>query len=555
MRMKRLSGSWEQVATRRLGALRVDSIRYQLLFFAVVATIVPSFSTAWVSYLQNKRALTDKITSELESVSSAVSRELDLWLKGGLYNIRVFASSYEVTENLDRPKRGVVNLSRLTDYLRSLRSKFPDDFDELLVVDPQGRTVATSAARARPLPLPADWLQQLRADNSAVGPPLAADSSQSPIMVIAVPIAVPSGRFVGAFAARLKLHGVERIARRSVPAPAGATLVATPEGTLIASSHTGLERFLRDTLPPRTLSALTAKAGTAVEYRGFDRQGAVGSYHEVPRLRWAVVSEVPTVRAYEQVVHLRNVTVEIVLALLVGIGLIAWLLSQLIVRPLNRLTQAAAKVAAGDLGVELPVVGGGEVAYLTMVFNAMVVVLRDKTEELELLSTTDGLTGLLNRRRLMEALGDEVRRSQRLEHTFAALMVDVDHFKDYNDAFGHLAGDQVLVTVARLLREQTREVDLVARYGGEEFLVVLPEGDVAEGTRVAERIRTAVAAAELPNRRLTASIGVAEFPAHGTTPEEMLAAADAALYEAKHGGRNRVSIAQTDQPKGKTARA
>src|SRR5437762_1861721 len=260
--MKRLSKSWEQLAGRRFGALRPDSIRYKMLFFAVVVTLVPSLATAWVSYFQNKNALTEKITADLVSVSGAVSRELDLWLKSNLYNLRVFASSYEVTENIERAGRPGPNLSRLTDYLRSLRSRFPDEFDELLVVDPRGTPVATHA------------------------------------------------------------------------------------GARLASARTGMQGYLRDSVPPDTLSALVGKAGAALEYRGFDGQGAVGSYQEVPRLRWAVVSEVPTVRAYQQVIHLRNVTVGIVLGLLAVIGAIAYFLSMLIVRPLNRLAQAAGKVAA-----------------------------------------------------------------------------------------------------------------------------------------------------------------------------------------------------------------
>jgi len=142
----------------------------------------------------------------------------------------------------------------------------------------------------------------------------------------------------------------------------------------------------------------------------------------------------------------------------------------------------------------------------------------------------------------MEELTDEVKRSQRLEHTFAVLMVDVDHFKKYNDAFGHLAGDEVLVTVAKALREQTREVDFVARYGGEEFLVILPEGDLQEGTRVAERIRGAVRAAKLPGRHVTVSIGVAVTSGPKDHADTLLRRADDAMYIAKDRGRDQVAI-------------
>jgi diguanylate cyclase (GGDEF)-like protein len=197
-------------------------------------------------------------------------------------------------------------------------------------------------------------------------------------------------------------------------------------------------------------------------------------------------------------------------------------------------------VAAGDLAVDLPVVSGGEVGYLTEVFNNMVARLREGRQELERLSVTDDLTGLYNRRYLMETLAGEVRRARRLEHPFALLMVDIDHFKEYNDAFGHLAGDEMLTRVARVLRESTREVDCAARYGGEEFLVLLPETGVVDAAETAERIRARVAAEALAGGKITLSIGVAEFPSHGDTPEVMIAAADAALYQAKREGRNRV---------------
>ena len=212
------------------------------------------------------------------------------------------------------------------------------------------------------------------------------------------------------------------------------------------------------------------------------------------------------------------------------------------------------KVAAGNLDVDLPVLSGGEVGYLTQVFNNMVVRLREgrealdaanetlrrKNEELERLSVTDGLTGLYNRRRLMESLNDEARRSQRLKHTFALLMVDVDHFKKYNDSFGHPAGDTVLARVAAILREATREVDHVARYGGEEFLVMLPETGMPEALDISERIRARIGEEVFHGRHMTVSIGVAEFPLHGDTPEQVIAAADEALYEAKREGRDRV---------------
>ena len=156
---------------------------------------------------------------------------------------------------------------------------------------------------------------------------------------------------------------------------------------------------------------------------------------------------------------------------------------------------------------------------------------------------TDALTGLYNRRYLMGTLATEAQRSRRLRRPFSVLLADADHFKQYNDTQGHPAGDAALVKIADILRKQTRAVDCVARYGGEEFLVVLLETTVATAVLVAERIRARVAAEAFEGGRMTMSIGVAECPAHGDTPESLIASADAALYKAKDGGRDRVVAA------------
>src|SRR5207302_9674012 len=183
----------------------------------------------------------------------------------------------------------------------------------------------------------------------------------------------------------------------------------------------------------------------------------VGSAQRLRDVEWAMLVRVPAAEALRQVTQLRNVTMLIVATLLGGVGLLAYVLGLLITRPLNRLTGGAARFAGGDLAVDLPVVGGGELGYVTEVFNDMVARLRDSHHELERLSITDDLTGLYNRRYVMEALANEVRRSRRLEHLFTLLMLDVDHFKEYNDAYGHLAGDAALARGRAILNESTRD--------------------------------------------------------------------------------------------------
>lgn len=174
--------------------------------------------------------------------------------------------------------------------------------------------------------------------------------------------------------------------------------------------------------------------------------------------------------------------------------------------------------------------------------------LREKNRELEFLARRDGLTGVANRRFLMECLESEFTRCRRYGRPFSLMMLDLDHFKRINDNFGHHVGDEVLVRVAQVLSQSLRENDLLGRYGGEEFAVILPETDRAAALVVAERCRMAVQEIEIPVPdgvlRVTTSAGLASVPdARFGVLGDLVKAADGALYEAKRGGRNRLRAA------------
>jgi diguanylate cyclase (GGDEF)-like protein len=163
-------------------------------------------------------------------------------------------------------------------------------------------------------------------------------------------------------------------------------------------------------------------------------------------------------------------------------------------------------------------------------------------------STTDELTGLYNRRWFDETLRRELFRAERKRAALAVVMIDLDHFKHMNDTYGHEAGDLALRAVGQCLRDGVRRSDVACRYGGEELVLVLPECDGAAAVRCAETIRTAIGALALQRGdvllpAVTASFGVAVWPAHGEDAATLLQAADRALYTAKHGGRNRVCMA------------
>jgi diguanylate cyclase (GGDEF)-like protein len=185
---------------------------------------------------------------------------------------------------------------------------------------------------------------------------------------------------------------------------------------------------------------------------------------------------------------------------------------------------------------------------------------RERTAELEKanqrlgeLAVTDGLTGLHNHRFLHEQLETAVERSRRDGIKIAMLMIDVDHFKKYNDKNGHPAGDEALRQVARCIAEDRRQVDIVARYGGEEFAILLHDVTRAQAVEVAEKIRTRVSESPIvhadkqPLGRMTVSIGVALCPEDADTAPSLLEVADVALYRAKKAGRDTVVVAGTRQ--------
>jgi diguanylate cyclase (GGDEF)-like protein len=161
--------------------------------------------------------------------------------------------------------------------------------------------------------------------------------------------------------------------------------------------------------------------------------------------------------------------------------------------------------------------------------------------QLKAQSITDGLTGLKNHREFQERLADETHRAVRYRLPLSLMMLDVDRFKEYNDGYGHPAGDVVLRTLAKVLERHARETDVIARYGGEEFAVILGNTDRDQGIVAAERLRSAVTEEPWVHREITISIGVSTLRAEADSHSDLIGEADAALYASKSRGRNCVT--------------
>jgi diguanylate cyclase (GGDEF)-like protein len=536
------------------------SIRSRVAAFSLLATLLPSITLGWLSYDRNATVLREKAEQEIVSAAQFAARDIDLWIKDRVHEIRVIGSSHLVTENLER----MVDLGRqggaqraalsgpMQDYLRSVGTRF-SGYAALHVTTPDGELIAGGTAAPR---LPDAWLVRLRQNHVVVSEPVWRPDARAHAISVVVPLRSARGRALGNLVAVMDASAIEKIIAR-YPQESGEMVLADPLGQRVVLGQAPQTAPGPTALPG--IGALTAAAGKAAEYRNHRALEVIGTLQTVPDAPWGIIVERERSVVLAQVYALRTTTILLVLGLLALVGIGAYGIGLSLVHPLDRLVGGADRVASGDLTVKLPVAHRDELGKLTERFNEMTAQLRTNREELdaahetllyknaelEELSVTDALTGLHNRRYLMDTLEREFGQRARSGRVFSLLMADLDHFKRINDSFGHPAGDAVLMYAARVFREEIRSVDLAARFGGEEFTLLLVDSDLESSKAVAERIRERIAASGIAfdgqSIPVTISIGLAQVANDPhDTPAELISRADAALYAAKNGGRNRV---------------
>lgn len=233
-------------------------------------------------------------------------------------------------------------------------------------------------------------------------------------------------------------------------------------------------------------------------------------------------------------------------AVFFGAMLIGALLMVSILGPIRSLLSGVKRVTEGDLQFEIPSPGTDEIGDLTQAFNSMTRNLRLKHQQLLEETVTDELTRVPNLRYFHQVFKNEIERARRHQRSLSLLMLDVDLFKQYNDAHGHEMGNVILREVAQALKENLRPGDTLARYGGEEFAVLLVEADREQAEAAAERLRKAIETCRFPGQetqpggKITVSLGGACFPRDAEVAQGLIEKADQALYSAKKAGRNRV---------------
>ena len=547
------------------------SIKSRILAFAVLATVVPSLGLGLLTYWRYQALVGAKVAVELRTLNNYARSELGLWIAKHVDDLRALSNANTIQAALSRtPAAGQgparIGAREIEVFLRSVQANL-DSIVELSVLDASARLVASSVASPAPAVLPAAW-----SDREAIGSPVQLmpqwDSARaSATLTVIVPIGSGTDAFLGALVGIIDLGALRGRLDAIATSSAAEVVLITSAGAPLLGSHGTTPELKR--LDPESLQDLQSRPGETVSYRGHRGREVVGlTARPGPSPLW-VVAERDSSDVFRERRQLLELFARLTAALTVLVGVLAYWIGRSIVSPLDELVRAVDRIADGDLAVRLTPAGTAEVGRLTRAVNTMVGRLNGSHEEvestkraleqqnrmLEALSVTDGLTGLYNRKKLDAILVEQFGLYLRHRRPFALLMLDIDHFKALNDNHGHLGGDQMLVKVSGVLRRCIRSVDQVARYGGEEFAIVLVEATLEGALDTAQRIRTSVASSELVfNDRLvtaTVSVGVTRCRDTDSGPEDVIARADAALYEAKRAGRNRVHCAdETASPAG-----
>lgn len=272
----------------------------------------------------------------------------------------------------------------------------------------------------------------------------------------------------------------------------------------------------------------------------------LAGYAVLPSAGWGIVAQRPTATTLEPLDSLMLGVLRNTLPVATLTLLCVWWLARLISRPLWMLAREAHGMNAPEASDRIQRIRSWyfEASQIKRAMLVGIGLLQHKIGKLNLDVQTDPMTGLHNRRGLALAL----ETWQAEMRPFAVMALDIDHFKRVNDSYGHAAGDQVIIQLAQLMRSCSRDADVLCRSGGEEFLILLPNASPAAALKIAERLRQRVEHTDMSGvGRITISLGVAHWPLDASAVEQALKIADAALYKAKQGGRNRVVVAQEVQ--------
>ncbi len=524
--------------------LRVSRLSQRTLFLGLIGLVMLALIASYVYVIHAARERQiEAVQQEVLTRARLVALAHDQWLDESR---NVLAAVAAALEQLPQAPRGCSEL---------LRHVLSDShgLDTLLVAQPDGNVVCSPQPLAKPINL-ADssyFRQALASGNFVVGDSSVGHVSHRRVLPTALPVHAADGRVRYVVVAERELNWIASTLRRQRFSDATITTLVDGDGIILARMPDD-GQLLEQQLPLReVLHRVLTESSGVVEARGLDGRLRYFGFTTLGS-RPNNINVIVSVPESEVLGPVRRFMISNAIQFGVAAGLIfviLWFgLGRWVVAPLARLLQLMRRVGEGDLSLRVGRLGGS--AELTVIgenFDRMLDTLEGANERLKHLSDMDGLLGIPNRRVFDENIEKEWRRAAREGSQLSLLMLDIDFFKNYNDTYGHLAGDRALKRVAVAIGAVLkRPGDMVARYGGEEFVVLLPQTDEMGADDIARAIQDELSQLEIEHKasrisnRLTVSIGMATaWPLQEGGQEALIRAADQALYAAKHAGRNR----------------
>jgi diguanylate cyclase (GGDEF)-like protein len=554
-------------------------LQTKLLAIVLLCVVVPVFTLGLFLLRRNQEVLREKVEDGISSHLLRKQAAFDDWMRDRAQEATRWSASFVVYEGLDAFAKGSPESRAARDlksYLASLLGHYRV-YESLFILDGSGAVLTGTRDEqieewARPL-----VAGEVAFDGVIVSPLRKSELLGRPTLLLLRPIPPPGtserkGRALGYFVERFDLRELESMMAEDATDLAPAPWLLDVDARILARVGKVVDDPGKKAFPlPPTAAAAPANQGTVVAQQTLPDIGpsVFGLRNLAGPFPGRLVATVPSARAFQSLQESRRGLILTGAAAAFMIAILNFVGARELMRPILLLSEGAKRVAGGDLDIYLPVRGGDEIADLTRAFNDMAqriregresleaardelahvnAGLRDANRTLETLAITDGLTSLFNRRHFQDTFEAEVRRAEQQGRLVSLLLIDIDHFKQYNDRHGHPEGDAALRRVAAQVIKGIRSSDMAFRYGGEELAVVLPGCPKAQAFDVAEKLRNSIRThtprpgAVRFGGPLTVSIGVATFPEDSRSPSALMERADAALYAAKAQGRDRVTV-------------
>lgn len=504
---------------------------------------------------------------------STLSSEIENELKGTAEKIRLFAmlAANQSNSGAEKIYREIVDTDPLLVYaaLYSLdeKSNFKKEKNSakaefLKRIDKNEDYFETELIKKKPLPI-----AMIKNQNVAVWD--ATYANEEPLLGIGISIVSSSAKDKQTSMIAVGYMQVETILKNVLENNISEVFVVGAEGKKLIHANMAkqaVDDSVIDLPIVKELERHVSSTGVMRYKTGETEQ--LGAYSRINIANLGVISQTDAEKAYKAVSQMKKRSMIFALIITTLTMIVTLIFARKLTAPLYRLVTAMHEVAKGQLDTRFEIKTNDEIGIISETFGQMTRDLKtsrtqleeinrdleekvkERTRQLEEIAIRDPLTNCYNRRYFNTRLNEELKRAKRHQFPVSIIYLDIDHFKKYNDTNGHPMGDVLLKQFSTLLAKNIRDTDFLARLGGEEFCIVFPQTALKDAAGKAERIRAAIEKTDFPNGekqplgRVTASLGVSEYPTCAQDDENLIKAADAALYHIKESGRNQVGVAK-----------